>query len=127
MGLIISGAVLAVVGFEFGDKWPYHLGLIVGVGGTNLTIFAAIRQFREARPFTCYVSESSWKPLADQFVLEIPESEHRKGRTPADPTVYFPTASGGYEVVECGVEVTASGTVRITIGGKPFSGRVVIK
>jgi hypothetical protein len=120
---IIAGLVLAAVGFELGTAWPYHLGQLLGWIGIVISAVAAIRQYFEQRPFTYYFSEQSWKPSGDdQMVLEIPKSKHRKGRTPSGTTVYLPTDSGGYEEIECGVDVTSSGTVRIWIGPRTFPG-----
>jgi hypothetical protein len=127
LAFIIAGLVLAAVGFEIGGAWPYHAGQLLGWLGIGISAVAAIRQAREQRSFEYDFSESDWKPLeGNQFVLEIPKSEHKKGRTPASTTVYQPTDSGGYQKVTGGVYATPSGTVCITVT-KPFSGRVVIK
>jgi hypothetical protein len=123
---ILAGLVLAAVGFEIGATWPWHAGQLLGWLGIGISAVAAIRQYFDQQPFVYDFSETSWKPLGDEFVLEIPKSEHNKGRTPAGTTAYVPTNSGGYEVIKYGVDVTSSGTVRIT-GGKPLPGRVVIK
>jgi hypothetical protein len=125
--LILAGLIIAALGFEIGTAWPWHAGQLLGWTGIVISALAAIRQYFEQRSFTYDFSEQSWKPSGDELVLEIPKTEHRKGRTPADPTVYQANDSGGYVPVECGVDVTSSGSVRIWIRGKPFSGRVVIK
>ena len=133
--LAIAGLVLVTLGFALGDPWPEgvkHLLGWAGIGwaGIVISVVAIIRQYRETRSFTYDFSESTWKPSGNEdheYFLEIPRSEHNKGRTPASTTVYMPTDSGGYQEVECGVDVTPSGTVRVWIGPKTFSGRVVIK
>ena len=124
---IVAGLILAAVGFEIGDAWPYHAGSLLGWMGIVVSAVAAIRQYREQRPFEYDFYEQSWKALDDEFVLEIPKSLHGKGKTPAEPTVLMAREAGEYEPVYCGVSVTASGTVRIFISSKPFHGRLVIK
>jgi hypothetical protein len=128
----IAGVILATLGFALGDPWPDCVKQLLGWSGIGwvgicITVVSSIRQYRETRSFTYDFSESTWKPAGDGYVLEIPRSEHNKGRTPASTTVYQPTDSGGYQEVGCGVDVTPSGTVRIGIDPQPFSGRVVIK
>jgi hypothetical protein len=130
--LAIAGLVLVTLGFALGDPWPVCVKQLLGWAGIGwvgivISVVAIIRQYRETRSFTYDFSESTWKPSGDQYVLEIPRSEHNKGRTPASTTVYEPTDSGGYQEIECGVDVTSSGTVRVWIGHRTFSGRVVIK
>ncbi len=128
----IAGVILATLGFALGDPWPDCVKQLLGwseIGwvGICITVVSSIRQYRETRSFTYDFSESTWKPASgDQYVLEIPRSEHNKGKTPASTTVYMPTDSGGYEEIMCGVDVTLSGTVRIWTT-QAFSGRVVIK
>ena len=130
--LAIAGLILVTLGFALGDAWPVCVKQLIGWAGIGwagivISVVAIIRQYRETRSFTYDFSESTWKPAGDGYVLEIPRSEHNKGRTPASTTVYQPTDSGGYEEVGCGVDVTPSGTVRVWIDPEPFSGRVVIK
>jgi hypothetical protein len=128
LAFVLAGLCVAAVGFELGGAWPYHAGQLLGWTGIVISAVAAIRQYREQRPFVYDFSEQEWKPAGDEMVLEIPKNQHRKGRTPGGITVYLPTDSGGYEEIMCGLDVTSSGTVRIWIGGnKPLSGRVVIK
>jgi hypothetical protein len=128
----IAGVILATLGFALGDPWPDCVKQLLGWSGIGwvgicITVVSSIRQYRETRSFTCDFSESTWKPASgDQYILEIPRSEHNKGKTPASTTVYMPTDSGGYEKVDGDVDVTESGTVRVWVT-KPFSGRVVIK
>jgi hypothetical protein len=98
LAFIIAGLVLAAVGFEIGVAWPVHAGQLLGWLGIGISAVAAIRQYREQRSFEYDFSESTWKPTGneyDEYVLEIPRSEHHKGRTPASTTVYMPTDSGG--------------------------------
>ena len=132
LAFAIAGLILATLGFALGDPWPDCVKQLLGWSGIGwvgiiISVVAIIRQYRETRSFTYDFSESTWKPSGDEYVLEIPRSEHNKGRTPASTTVYMPTDSGGYEEVMCGVDVTPSGTVRVWIGPKTISGRVVIK
>jgi hypothetical protein len=129
--LAIAGLILVTLGFALGDPWPVCAKQLVGWAGIGwagifISVVAIVRQYRETRSFTYDFSESTWNPSGDEYVLEIPKSKHKKGRTPASITVYQPTESGGYQEVMCGVHATPSGTVRIT-ATKPFSGRVVIK
>jgi hypothetical protein len=125
----LAGLGLAAVGFELGTSWPYHAGQLLGWTGFVISVLAAIRQYREQLPFTYDFSETAWKPSGDEFVLGIPDSEHKKGRTPAGIIVYWPTDSGVHQEVMCGRDVTSSGPVVITVSktSGPFSGRVVIK
>jgi hypothetical protein len=126
LAFVLAGLCLAALGFELGGAWPYYAGQLLGWTGIVISAVAAIRQYREQRPFIHDFSEQEWNPSPDGFVLEIPKSEHDKGNTPAVIATYYPTDSGGHGRIEYGEEVTSSGTVRIT-GGKPRSGRVVIK
>ena len=123
LGFVLIGLIIAAVGFEIGTAWPWHAGQLLGWTGIVISALAAIRQYFEQRSFTYDFSEQSWKPFADGYVLEIPKSEHRKGKTPASTTVYYPTDSGGYKPVGCGEDITSSGTVRITIAANLFLGR----
>jgi len=129
----ITGIVFVTLGFALGSPWPVHVEQLLGWSGIGwagvfISVVSAIRQYRETRSFTYDFTESDWKTLGgDEYVLEIPKSELKKGSTPASTTVYWPTDSGGYQEVMCGGDVTSSGTVRIEIAVKPFSGRVIIK
>jgi hypothetical protein len=58
----VLGIALAVVGFEFGDPWPYHSGQILGCVGAIGSLWATVLQYREAAPFEYPFTESSWKP-----------------------------------------------------------------
>jgi hypothetical protein len=128
----IAGLILVTLGFALDDPLPDCMKQLLGWSGLGWTgivisVVAIIRQYHETRSYTYDFSEAAWKPSGDEYVLEIPRSEHKKGRTPASTTVYVATDSGEYEPVFCGETVTASGTVRIMISTQPFSGRVVIK
>jgi hypothetical protein len=123
----LAGLGLAAVGFELGAAWPCHAGQLLGWMGIGISAVAVIRQYRETRSFTYDFAESHWTPTADGVVLEIPRSEHKKGRTPASTTVYWLTDSGAYEEATHGVGVTPTGTALRITGTKPASGRVVMK
>jgi hypothetical protein len=129
--LAIAGLILVALGFALGDPWPDGVKQLLGWPGIGwvgiiISVVAIFRQYRETRSYTYDFSEATWKRSGDEHVLEIPRSEHNKGKTPASTTVYLPTDSGGYEEIECGVDVTPSGTVRVWVT-RTFSGRVVIK
>jgi hypothetical protein len=125
----VLGIALAVVGFEFGDSWPYHLGQVLGCVGAIGSLWAAVLQYREAAPFEYPISESSWKPHGpDELRLEIARSEHGKGRSPSVVVYGRDEATGGYQEVFCGIEVEPSGTVRILITNHSrLSGKAVIR
>jgi hypothetical protein len=125
----VLGIALAVVGFEFGDPWPYHSGQILGCVGAIGSLWATVLQYREAAPFEYPFTESSWKPHGpDEVCLEIARSEHGKGRSPSVVVYGKDEATGGYQEVFCGIEVEHSGTVYI-VAAKPvrLSGKVVIR
>jgi hypothetical protein len=128
--LILIGLVLAVVGFEFGSSWPYQMGLILGLGATGVSAVAAFRQYRESLPFVYEFSEADWQERPSQtisgseFFLEVPESEHAKGKNTV--THVFGVTESGFGVVTCGQDVTKAGNVLI-IASKRFSGKVIIK
>ena len=104
----IAGLILLTLGFALGDPWPVCMRQLLGWSGIGwaglvISVVATIRQYRETRSFTYDFTASDWKPLGgDQFVLQIPKSEHKKGNTPASTTVYWPTDSGGYQEVKGG-------------------------
>jgi hypothetical protein len=128
--LILTGLILAAVGFELGSPWPYQMGLILGLGATGVSAVAAIRQYRESLPFVYEFSESNWKERPSQtvsgpqFVLEVPESEHAKGKHTV--TDVFKDTEFGFDEVMCGQGVTSSGSVFITASSR-FSGKVIVK
>ncbi len=133
--LILAGLVLAVVGFELGGDWPYQAGRILGVGGTGVSAVAAIRQYRESRPFVYKFSESDWEALppkpppedlqGPEFRLEVPQSKHKKGTNPV--TEVFMTTENGFEPVGCGEEVTSAGDVLVFVTHQGISGKLVIR
>ena len=128
--LILIGLVLAAVGFELGSSWPSQLGLILGLVATGVSAVAAIMQYRESRPFVYKFSESDWEERPSQtvsgpeFVLEVPESDHTKGKHTV--TNVFLATESGFAEVGCGQDVTSSGNVLIT-ATSPFTGKVIIK
>ena len=128
--LILIGLVLAAIGFELGGAWPYHMGLLLGLGGTSISAVAAIRQYRETHPFVYVFSESDWEERPSrtvsgpEFVLEVPESEHAKGRHTV--TNVFQATETGFAEVGCGQDVTSSGSILISASIR-FSGKVIIK
>jgi hypothetical protein len=125
----VLGIALAVVGFEFGDPWPYHLGQILGCGGTIGSLWALVLQYREAAPFEYPFTESSWEPYSPEEVcLEIARSEHGKGRSPSVTVYGEDDATGGYEEVIPDVRIEPSGTVYIVAAKHTrLSGKAVIK
>jgi hypothetical protein len=125
----VFGIALAVVGFEFGDPWPYHLGQILGCVGTIGSLCALWLQYREGAPFEYPFTESSWKPHGpDQFCLEIARSEHGKGRSPTVTVYGEDEATGGYAEVMCGLRVDPSGTVSLFVTSHSrLSGKAVIR
>jgi len=125
----VLGIALTVVGFEFGDHWPYHSGQLLGCVGAIGSLCAAVLQYREAAPFEYHFTESSWKPYGpEEFYLEIGRSEHGKGRSP-EATLYEKNAATGvYSLVEPDFTIEPSGTVYIVVGKRSrISGKVVIR
>jgi len=129
--LSVLGIALAVVGFEFGDHWPYHSGQILGCLGAVGSLWAAVLQYRDAAPFEYHFTEATWKPYgpADEFCLEIGRSEHGKGRSPEATLYQKNAATGVYSLVEPDFAIEPSGKVYIVVGGKRsrISGKVVIR
>jgi hypothetical protein len=147
--LNLFGLLLAAVGFELGSVWPCHLGLLLGIVGIGISAFAAIRQYRESRPFVYEFSESSWEPSpswkppppgapslnwdpkpswdlswSEEFVLNVPEKKHARGRNTV--TNVYRSTQAGFEEVKCGQSVTSSGNILITAAFR-FTGKLVIK
>jgi hypothetical protein len=123
------GTALIVVGFEFGDAWPYNSGLIVGCLGAAGTLLALWRQYLEDRPFEYQFTEAAWKPRGPdhQLCIQITGADHGKGRSPSVSIYAKDEATGRYEESQHGVEVEASsGTLSIT-ASRGFSGKMIIR
>ncbi len=125
----VLGVLLAAVGFEIGDAWPYHLGQILGGVGTVGSLWALVLQYREGSPFEYPFTEASWKLRGpDQICVQIAGSEHGKGRNPSATIYEKDESTGRYEEVGCGVEVEPSGTVSILAARRArFAGKAVIR
>jgi hypothetical protein len=130
----ISGIILAAAGFEFGDAWGGNLGVLVGIGGTALSIGSAVWQYKESISFELNFEDSDWIKMPDPVdgysypdegnELRIPAKKHRKG-TGVHVTVFVKTEAG-FETVGVGSRETESGTVILT-ANPPFKGKVVIR
>ena len=124
LAVTILGILLAAIGFELGDSWPYHAGTMLGYVGTAMSMLGAFMQYQESKPHEHPFSESSWQPTGDGFAVHIPSLHHRC-RAAATVTV-LQRSGTGYEEVMCGVKSTASGGV-VVEANVPFSGKVVVR
>ena len=124
LAITVLGILLAAIGFEFGDSWPYQSGALLGCAATAMSIFGAYLQYRESRPLEYLFSERSWQSTGDECVLHIPAWRHRKG-TATTVTVLRRNESG-YEEVTCGVKATPAGGV-VVEACVPFTGKVVVR
>jgi hypothetical protein len=122
--LTIAGAVLAAVGFELGDDWPNHMGIVIGIFGTVLTVAGAWLQQRTPVRHEYAFAAAQWIPGAhDGYELHVPASKHGRG-TGGSAAVYQENGSG-HEKVECSVRHTKAGGV--VIGASvAFAGKLVI-
>lgn len=125
----VLGILLAAIGFEFGDHWPYHAGLILGCVGTGGSLGALILQYREGSPFEYPFTESSWKPCGPEEVcLEIARSEHGKGLRPSVTVYRVDETTGSYEEVIPDVRIEPSGKVYLVAAKHVrLSGKAVIR
>src|SRR3546814_18242075 len=78
--LTIAGTLVAAVGFELGDNWPYNLGIAVGLLGTTLTIAGAWLQYRQPVRHKVPFEASQWQPGGDDgYELHVPAVKHGRG------------------------------------------------
>jgi hypothetical protein len=115
--LTIVGAILGLIAGLIGN-------VTLGVVSTLLVVICAIWQYYAAQPFIKTFSEADWRKTANEYVLSIPASRHRKGKG-ASAKIYHLT-DVGYEVVECNEVEQGDGSFT-TRASRPFNGRLVLK
>jgi hypothetical protein len=122
--LTIAGALLAAVGFEFGDGWPHYTGTATGVFGTLLTVAGAWRQHRIPVRHEHVFEATQWlRGALDEYELHVPASKHRRG--PGSSVAVYRADGNGYEEVVCDVRHTKAGGVVISASA-PFAGKLVV-
>lgn len=103
------------------------IGLFVnGPSGIALTVLAilgnaaySLYEKRESKPYIKYVAAADLKPiLGHKFGIRIPQSEHRRGKTP-HPTTYA-VIDGIRTRVEPGDFYEDDGAVIITVSPEPI-------
>lgn len=90
-----------------------------------LSLGLAYHRIRTSRPYFKDMSETSWKPVGQQYEIRIPKSEHGRGKSP-HARCLTPRQTGGFSERWADAEVGSDGEVVVQIDS-PSALRIEIR